>query len=86
MAWPDDFADTIVDGDTVEPNHILDIRQAIGTPGTGGQSIIERLDDLEAGSANDVFIQQTQPTAPGNWTWYELNPDNSLKTIWVNHP
>lgn len=35
-------------------------------------------------AAQNVFIQQAQPTATGNYLWVELNPDNSVKTFWVN--
>lgn len=31
----------------------------------------------------NVFIQQAAPTATGNYVWFELRNDNTLKTIWI---
>ncbi len=32
----------------------------------------------------NLYIQQLQPVSTGNYVWFELNPDNSIKTIWLN--
>jgi hypothetical protein len=37
-------------------------------------------------SPQNVFIQQSQPTISGAFAWFELNNDNTLKTIWINTP
>lgn len=34
--------------------------------------------------AQNVFIQENQPTLDQNLLWIELNNDNSIKTFWVN--
>lgn len=36
------------------------------------------------GGVQNVFIQQSQPTENINYLWVELNPDNSVKTFWIN--
>lgn len=36
------------------------------------------------GGTQNVYIQQTQPVASGNWVWYQLDGSNNLVSIWVN--
>jgi hypothetical protein len=36
-----------------------------------------------ASGNSNLYIQQANPAAAGTYLWYELNPDNTLKTIWV---
>jgi len=89
----------VVNIDVVETSTPVNIEvaetglQGAGVPsgGTAGQKLVKvNSDDFNTqwvddnSSTQNIFIQKTQPTASGSWIWYELNNDNSIKTVWIN--
>lgn len=34
-------------------------------------------------AAPDVFVQESAPTFTANGLWIELNPDDTVKTFWI---
>lgn len=33
---------------------------------------------------NNLYIQKDNPNVAGTWAWFELNNDNTLKTLWIH--
>jgi hypothetical protein len=60
----------------VEERPVTITQQPQGAPGPRG----EKGDT----GPNNLFIQQTQPvTDQPRYMWWELNPDNTLRTLWI---
>lgn len=49
-----------------------------------GWKLIAFVDDIPAATPPNVFIQEAAPIAAYNFAWFELNPDKTLKTLWIN--